>query len=109
MTGTSLVPRFSHAPALQKNFRLTSCPLYGHRRPWMAVCLQPPHTGESIESKRSLSMKSAISKPFAQAAYALLAGTLVLAAGITASAQQSTDGLKGTWRLAVTQYNCANP
>ncbi len=54
-------------------------------------------------------MKSAISKPFAQAAYALLAGTLVLAAGITASAQQSTDGLQGTWRVAVTQYNCANP
>jgi hypothetical protein len=54
-------------------------------------------------------VKLRISKQFGRAATAFLAGALVLGAGITASAQseQSRDGLKGTWRVQVTQYDCS--
>ena len=46
---------------------------------------------------------------FGQAATALLAGALILGTAITAKAQseQSPNGLEGTWRVQVTQYNCA--
>jgi hypothetical protein len=54
-------------------------------------------------------MKSRISKVFSRAATAFLAGVLVLGAGTVANAQseQSTNGLEGTWRVQVTQYNCS--
>jgi len=56
-------------------------------------------------------MKSGVSKTFTAAAGALLAGVIVLGAVMTASAQseQSPNGLEGTWRVQVVQYNCANP
>ena len=56
-------------------------------------------------------MKSGISRAFGFAASALLAGALLMAAAITANAQsdQSPNGLEGTWRVQVVQYNCANP
>lgn len=56
-------------------------------------------------------MKLGISKAFNWTAGTLLAGTLILLAAGTASAQsdQSPNGLEGTWRVQVVQYNCANP
>src|SRR5271157_1368413 len=108
MAGTSLMPKILSRPPLQKNSRLSSCLLYGQRPSVMAVCRQPPNPGESIESKRRLNMKSAISKTLARTAGALLVAILVLAAGTIASAQ-SPDVLVGTWRVQVVQYNCANP
>src|SRR6266705_963117 len=57
---------------------------------------------------RSTTMKPSTSI-FGQAATALLAGALLLGTAITAKAQseQSPNGLEGTWRVQVTQYNCA--
>jgi hypothetical protein len=46
-----------------------------------------------------------------RSATALLLGALALGTGVTAAAQseQSPNGLEGTWRVQVVQYNCANP
>src|ERR1700730_4806991 len=62
----------------------------------------------SAKRKRSKLMKSRISI-FGRVATAFLAGALVLGTGISANAQseQSPIGLEGTWRVQVTQYNCA--
>jgi len=61
--------------------------------------------------EKEIDMKSGVSKTFTAAAGALLAGVIVLGASMTASAQseQSPNGLEGTWRVQVVQYNCANP
>jgi hypothetical protein len=58
---------------------------------------------------RRKAMKSRISKQFSRATTAFLAGVLVLGAGIAANAQseQSPNGLKGTWRVQVTPYDCS--
>src|SRR5258707_6630734 len=65
----------------------------------------PPHRWSD---KRSTTMKPSTSI-FGQAATALLAGALLLGTAITAKAhsEQSPNGLEGTWRVQVTQYNCA--
>jgi hypothetical protein len=46
---------------------------------------------------------------FGRTATALVAGALILGSAVTARAQseQSPKGLEGTWRVQVTQYNCA--
>jgi len=63
----------------------------------------------SNQEQRRKTMKLRISKQFGRAATAFLAGVLVLGAGITANAQsaQSPNGLEGTWRVQVTQYDCS--
>jgi hypothetical protein len=75
------------------------------------MLLHPPHHSAKLEFKRRSNMKSGVSKTFTAAAGGLLAGVLVLAAVMPAGAQseQSPNGLEGTWRVQVVQYNCANP
>jgi hypothetical protein len=48
---------------------------------------------------------------FGLSATALLLGAFALATAVTAAAQseQSPNGLEGTWRVQVVQYNCVNP
>jgi len=48
---------------------------------------------------------------FGRPATALLLGAIALGTAVTAAAQseQSPNGLEGTWRVQVVQYNCANP
>jgi hypothetical protein len=56
-------------------------------------------------------MKSEVLKSLGRAASTFLAGVLVLGSVTIANAQlqQSVNDLEGTWRVQVTQYNCANP
>jgi hypothetical protein len=61
-------------------------------------------------SAQENSMKSKVLGNFARASAAVLSGAMMLAITLPAAAQTSDSAsLEGTWRVKVTQYNCANP
>jgi hypothetical protein len=74
----------------------------------MALCFARRRIGDAIKGAENMKTKTSI---FGLSAAALLLGALALATAVTANAQseQSPNGLEGTWRVKVVQYNCANP
>jgi hypothetical protein len=61
-------------------------------------------------SAQENSMKSKVWGNFARASAAVLSGAMLLTITLPAAAQTSDPAsLKGTWRVKVTQYNCASP
>jgi hypothetical protein len=74
----------------------------------MALCFARRRIGDAIKGAENMKTKTSI---FGLSATVLLLGALALATAVTANAQseQSPNGLEGTWRVKVVQYNCANP
>lgn len=65
---------------------------------------------EGPNSALENSMKSKVWRNFARASAAVLSGAMMLGITLPAAAQASDSAsLEGTWRVKVTQYNCANP